>query len=93
MQPKRKEIYISNRKLIDNHNADHALGLHNTTLKENKFADLTSEEFLRRHATGYKPRSSRMHIQVEDIQPVRDVPDSIDWREKVCITVPIELGI
>ena len=83
MQPKRKEIYISNRKLIDNHNADHALGLHNTTLKENKFADLTSEEFFRiRTYTGYKPRPIRSLTQVE-IQPFGDVPDSIDWREEV----------
>ena len=83
MQPERKEIYISNRKLIDNHNAEHALGLHNTTLKENKFADLTSEEFLRtRTYTGYKPRSILSLTQVKN-QPFRDVPDSIDWREKV----------
>ena len=89
---KRKNVFISNLKLIQKHNAEHALGLRGNTLTVNKFADLTSEEFLRSR-TGYKPRSSQMHLQVEDIQPVGDVPDSIDWREKVCITVPIELGI
>ena len=79
---KRKEVFISNLKIIQKHNAEHALGLHRHTLIANKFADLTSEEFLRSH-TGYKPRSSQPPIQVDDIQPVGDLPDSIDWREKV----------
>ena len=81
---KRKNVFISNLKLIQKHNAEYALGLRGNTLTVNKFADLTSEEFLRSR-TGYKPRSSRMPIQVEDIQPVGDVPDSIDWREKVAL--------
>ena len=79
---KRKDVYISNLKLIHKHNAEHALGLRSTTLVANKFADLTSEEFLKSH-TGYKPRSSRPSMPAEDIQPLGDVPESIDWREKV----------
>ena len=79
---KRKNVFISNLKLIQKHNAEHALGLRSNTLTVNKFADLTSEEFLRSR-TGYKPRSSQPRIKVDDIQPVGDVPDSIDWREKV----------
>ena len=79
---KRKDVFISNLKIIQKHNAGHARGLHSTKLIVNKFADLTSEEFLRSH-TGYKPRSLQAPIQVDDIQPVGDVPDSIDWREKV----------
>ena len=79
---KRKDVFISNLKMIQKHNTEHTLGLHSTTLTVNKFADLTLEEFLSTH-TGYKPRSSRPPMQVDDIKPVGDVPDSIDWREKV----------
>jgi len=88
---KRKNVFISNLKMIQKHNAEHALGLRSNTLTVNKFADLTSEEFLRSR-TGYKPRSSRIPIQVEDIQPVGDVPDSIDWREKGYVTAVKDQG-
>jgi len=88
---KRKNVFISNRKLIQKHNAEHALGLRSNTLTVNKFADLTSEEFLRGR-TGYIPRSSRRPIQVEDIQPVGVVPDSIDWREKGYVTAVKDQG-
>ena len=83
---KRKNVFISNSKKIQKHNAEHALGLRGNTLTVNKFADLTSEEFLRSR-TGYIPRSSRIPIQIEDIQPDGDVPDSIDWREKVALLI------
>jgi len=82
---KRKDVFISNLKIIQKHNEGHARGLHSSTLIVNKFADLTSEEFLRSH-TGYKQRSSQPPIQIDDIQPVGEVPDSIDWREKGYVT-------
>jgi len=88
---KRKDVFISNLKIIQKHNAGHARGLHSSSLIVNKFADLTSEEFLRSH-TGYKQRSSQPPIQVDDIQPVGDVPDSIDWREKGYVTVVKDQG-
>merc|ERR1712168_76333 len=41
----RKAIFAENLRLINQHNAEHALGLHTFTLGVNKFADMTSAEF------------------------------------------------
>ena len=66
-------------KFIENHNAEHALGLHTFTVGINRFADLTNEEFVEQF-TGIIANDDAPESPVEI---VGDLPDSIDWREEV----------
>ena len=47
----------------------------------NKFADMTSEEFAKRY-NGFKANGVP-DATPENIEAVGDLPDSVDWREKV----------
>ena len=77
----RRSVFAENLELINRHNAEHALGLHTFTLGVNKFADMTSEEFAKRY-NGFKANGVP-DATPEDIEAVGDLPDSVDWREKV----------
>jgi len=80
----RKSVFISNYKLIQRHNAEHALGLHTYTLGVNQFADLTSDEFVKTY-NGFRPDMYK-NLPVANFQATADEPDSIDWRDEGYVT-------
>ena len=81
----RKNVFISNLKLIQKHNAEHALGLHTFALGVNKFADLTSEEFVNTY-NGYQAEAFEGLPKV-NIESTGDEPESVDWRDEVILKV------
>merc|ERR1712198_36343 len=81
---KRKNVFISNLKLIQKHNAEHALGLRGNTLTVNKFADLTSEEFVSTY-NGYQAEAFEGLPKV-NIESIGNEPESVDWRDEGYVT-------
>ena len=79
----RKNVFISNLKLIQKHNAEHALGLHTFALGVNKFADLTSEEFVSTY-NGYQAEAFEGLPKV-NIESIGNEPESVDWRDEVIL--------
>ena len=77
----RKNIFINNLRLIQKHNAEHALGLHTFALGVNKFADLTSEEFVSTY-NGYQAEAFK-GLPKANIESIGDEPESVDWRDEV----------
>jgi len=80
----RKNVFISNLKLIQKHNAEHALGLHTFALGVNKFADLTSEEFVSTY-NGYQAEAFEGLPKV-NIESIGEEPESVDWRDEGYVT-------
>jgi len=82
----RKAIFGNNLRLINKHNAEHALGLHSYTLGVNEFADLTNEEFVKKY-NGYDTSFNAEQAQQADIDiDIASLPKSVDWREKGYVT-------
>merc|ERR1712157_475384 len=80
----RKNVFISNLKLIQKHNAEHALGPHTFALGVNKFADLTSEEFVSTY-NGYQAEAFEGLPKV-NIESIGNEPESVDWRDEGYVT-------
>jgi len=80
----RRSIFISNLRLIQKHNAEHALGLHTYTLGVNKFADLTSEEFVKTY-NGFRPELHK-ELPKADLKAIGNEPDTVDWRPQGYVT-------
>jgi len=78
----RKNIFASNLKFIEKHNAEHDLGLHTFTVGVNQFADLTNEEFVKQF-TGFAAADDLPESSVE-LTEAR--PASIDWRQRGAVT-------
>ncbi|NXK91474.1 CATS protein, partial [Formicarius rufipectus] len=81
----RRETWEQNLRLVTLHNLEHSMGLQSYTLGMNHLADMTSEE-VAASLTGLRvaPRSRRLREFRPD--PGRTVPESVDWREKGCVT-------
>merc|ERR1712154_48508 len=81
----RRAIFAENLRLINKHNAEHALGLHTYTLGVNKFADMTNEEFVRQY-NGYVAPSDVQEAEAEENIDISSLPKSVDWRAKGYVT-------
>jgi len=81
----RRAIFAENLRLINKHNAEHALGLHTYTLGVNKFADMTNEEFVRQY-NGYVAPSDVQEAETEENIDISSLPKSVDWRAKGYVT-------
>jgi len=81
----RKAIFAENLRLINKHNAEHALGLHTYTLGVNKFADMTNQEFVSQY-NGYVAPSDVQEAEAEENVDISSLPKSVDWREKGYVT-------
>ncbi|KAI4333863.1 hypothetical protein L6164_018620 [Bauhinia variegata] len=75
----RFSIYRTNVQFIECFNAEN----HSYNVTDNKFADLTNEEFTSR----YLGLRRRKHLKTQfRYDKVEDLPTSIDWREKGAVT-------
>jgi len=79
----RKAIFAENLRLINQHNTEHALGLHTFTLGVNKFADMTSGEF-GAYYNGLRSEGQN-DLNVVEIE-AGDLPETVDWRTKGYVT-------
>jgi cathepsin L len=85
----RRTIWESNLQLVRDHNLKADLGVHSFWLGMNKFADLTTTEFVKM-MNGYNASlsgSRKPSRQVFKYDPnLRDLPDSVDWRTQGYVT-------
>ncbi|XP_040267901.1 cathepsin S-like [Bufo bufo] len=85
----RRLIWEKNLKFVTLHNLEHELGVHSYTVGMNHLADLTSEE-VEAQLTGLvlPPRNDRKNYLTNTWNRTKtvDLPDSVDWREKGCVT-------
>ncbi|XP_015278756.1 PREDICTED: cathepsin S [Gekko japonicus] len=84
----RRMTWEKNLKFITLHNLEHSLGLHSYDLGMNHLGDMTSEEVATkltglRTDPGYSwKQNSTSFVSKSAV----GVPDSIDWRDKGCVT-------
>lgn len=76
----RRSVFADNLKLIENHNAEEAKGLHTFTLGVNKFADMTNEEY--KQLLGFSPLKGTGKVH----QAIGAAPDTKDWRDDGYVT-------
>ncbi|XP_059138697.1 procathepsin L-like [Physella acuta] len=79
----RRYIWQTNLKKIEEHNELYRMGIKSFYLQENKYADMTSEEFTK--------TMNRLRITVEPGNLTTgsfklDLPSSVDWRQKGVVT-------
>ncbi|XP_075048765.1 cathepsin S [Mixophyes fleayi] len=85
----RRLIWEKNLKFVTLHNLEHELGVHSYTVGMNHLADKTSEE-VEAELTGllvpsHQERKSTFSNILNTTQ-YSNLPDSMDWREKGCVT-------
>ncbi|KAG8385457.1 hypothetical protein BUALT_Bualt03G0047300 [Buddleja alternifolia] len=80
---KRFKIFKYNVDYIESFNR---VGTHTYQLGINQFADMTSEEFLAKYTGNSMPSFQSSPVAPFKYENVKDVPPSLDWREKNAVT-------
>ncbi|XP_063803112.1 cathepsin S [Pseudophryne corroboree] len=85
----RRIIWEKNLKFVTLHNLEHELGVHSYSVGMNHLADMTSEEVLAQ-LTGLIPptrqEGKRFFSNTRNMTQYSNAPDSMDWRDKGCVT-------
>ncbi|XP_053866958.1 cathepsin S-like isoform X2 [Malaclemys terrapin pileata] len=81
----RRVTWEKNLKVVMLHNLEHSLGLHSYELGMNHLADMTSKE-VAALLTGLKLPHRPDRNSTYRPRPGSKVPDSMDWRDKGCVT-------
>ncbi|NWU96687.1 CATS protein, partial [Upupa epops] len=74
-----------NLRLVTLHNLEHSLGLHSYELGMNHLADMTSEQ-VAALLSGINVPPWTNRVSKYRLQPSSETPDTMDWREKDCVT-------
>jgi len=83
---RRLTIWAEHLNIVERHNALAAQGQSTYTMGMTKWADMTNAEY-RQMLGGYKPRSARaVNATTYTPKPVKDLPDTVDWRDKGVVT-------
>ncbi|TDH11312.1 hypothetical protein EPR50_G00059520, partial [Perca flavescens] len=83
---RRRELWEKNLMLITMHNLEASMGLHTYDLGMNYMGDLTQEEILQSYATLIIPTDIQRAPSAFVGTYSADVPDTMDWRQKGCVT-------
>ncbi|NWH78615.1 CATS protein, partial [Piaya cayana] len=81
----RRVTWERNLRLVTLHNLEHSLGLRSYELGMNHLADMTSEE-VAALMTGLNVAPLRNRTSPYRLQLGGRAPDTVDWREKGCVT-------
>ncbi|XP_076593423.1 cathepsin S-like [Chaetodon auriga] len=82
----RRELWEKNLMLITMHNLEASMGLHTYELSMNHMGDMTPEEIQQSFATLSPPTDIQRAPSAFAGTSGADVPDTMDWREKGCVT-------
>ncbi|XP_020021639.2 procathepsin L-like isoform X1 [Castor canadensis] len=80
----RRAVWEENLKMIELHNEECRHGKHGFTMEMNAFGDLTTEEF-KQARNGFQRQRRRMVRVFQELE-VKEIPKSVDWREKGFVT-------
>ncbi|XP_034729729.1 cathepsin S, ortholog2, tandem duplicate 1 [Etheostoma cragini] len=83
---RRRELWEKNLMLITLHNLEASMGLHTYDLGMNHMGDLTQEEILQSYATLSVPADLQRAPSTFVGTSGTDIPDTMDWRQKGCVT-------
>ncbi|XP_006001245.1 cathepsin S [Latimeria chalumnae] len=81
----RRLIWEKKLKFITVHNLEHSLGVHSYEVGMNQFGDMTTEEVKMMMGLKMLPRNKSDGTKVAPVK-VSDLPESVDWRQKGCVT-------
>jgi len=82
----RLQIFNANLEKVNRHNELAAQGKYTYTLGMTRWADMTNEEYRQRVSGGYRPSVQPHNATLYTPKPVKDLPDSVDWRDKGVVT-------
>ncbi|XP_042345510.1 cathepsin S-like [Plectropomus leopardus] len=83
---RRRELWEKNLQLITMHNLEASMGLHTYDLSMNHMGDLTPEEMVQFYTALSPPTDIQRAPSAFTGTSGADVPDTMDWREKGCVT-------
>ncbi|XP_065402467.1 cathepsin S isoform X1 [Macaca fascicularis] len=81
----RRLIWEKNLKFVMLHNLEHSMGMHSYDLGMNHLGDMTSEEVMSLMSSLRVPSQWQRNITYKS-NANQILPDSVDWREKGCVT-------
>nr|KAF6290468.1 cathepsin S [Myotis myotis] len=81
----RRFIWEKNLKFVMLHNLEHSMGMHSYDLGMNHLADMTSEEVMLLMSSLRVPSQWQRNVTFKS-NPNKKLPDSMDWRDKGCVT-------
>ncbi|XP_036046765.1 cathepsin S [Onychomys torridus] len=81
----RRLIWEKNLKFVMLHNLEHSMGMHSYDLGMNHLGDMTSEEVTALMSSLRVPSQWQTNGTYKS-NPHQRLPDSLDWRDKGCVT-------
>ncbi|XP_024426046.1 cathepsin S [Desmodus rotundus] len=81
----RRLIWEKNLKFVMLHNLEHSMGMHSYDLGMNHLGDMTSEEVTALMSSLRVPSQWQRNVTYKS-NPNQKLPDSVDWRDKGCVT-------
>ncbi|XP_061165783.1 procathepsin L-like [Saccostrea echinata] len=81
----RRQIWEDNVRLIEKHNLEADRGVHTYWLGMNEYGDMTNEEFTRVMNGLIMPNKTEYNLFKPTLDE-KDLPDTVDWREKGYVT-------
>ncbi|XP_007088137.1 cathepsin S isoform X1 [Panthera pardus] len=81
----RRLIWEKNLKFVMLHNLEHSMGMHSYDLGMNHLGDMTSEEVISLMGCLRVPSQWQRNVTYKS-NSNQKLPDSVDWREKGCVT-------
>lgn len=82
----RRNVFLDNKRAIDEHNARYEEGKVSFKMGLNQFSDMTLKEFSDTNNGFRMPGKSSLPVWSEAAATVKDLPDYVDWRRNNMVT-------